>query len=212
MIKIENLVHKYTIWKDENTKSEKTVLDGISLDIPSGQFVAILGPNGSGKSTLAKHLNVDYLWNHSAATVLQSTLAHSLNVRNTPTLVVEMGVGLRVTKEYCDQLTAGLFNLMSHLGIWDGACPEVKEPIVSTDGEVHFVNAEASGFFIPCVEHWKHLEQGDHIGDIIDPLNGEVLARLTSPCRGMLFTLREHPNVMEGSLIARVLGGVTVDE
>ena len=58
MIKIENLVHKYAIWKDENTKSEKTVLDGISLDIPSGQFVAILGPNGSGKSTLAKHLNV----------------------------------------------------------------------------------------------------------------------------------------------------------
>lgn len=58
MIKIENLVHKYTIWKDENIKSEKTVLDGISLDIPSGQFVVILGPNGSGKSTLAKHLNV----------------------------------------------------------------------------------------------------------------------------------------------------------
>lgn len=58
MIKIENLVHKYTIWKDNNSKNYETALDGISLDIPSGQFMAILGPNGCGKSTLARHLNV----------------------------------------------------------------------------------------------------------------------------------------------------------
>ena len=46
MIKISSLVHKYTIWQDENIKSEKTALDGISLDIPSGQFLAILGRMG----------------------------------------------------------------------------------------------------------------------------------------------------------------------
>ena len=38
MIKIENLVHKYTIWKDENTKSEKTVLDGIFRLVSLWQF------------------------------------------------------------------------------------------------------------------------------------------------------------------------------
>ena len=57
MIRIENLVHQYTVWESDSQKSKKTVLDGISLDIPSGQFLAVLGPNGCGKSTLAKHFN-----------------------------------------------------------------------------------------------------------------------------------------------------------
>ncbi|HZK71652.1 MAG TPA: energy-coupling factor transporter ATPase [Clostridia bacterium] len=32
-------------------------LDGITLDIPKGQFVVVLGRNGSGKSTLARNMN-----------------------------------------------------------------------------------------------------------------------------------------------------------
>ena len=37
-----------------------TVLKGISLDIPSGQFVGLMGPNGAGKSTLIKILDGVY--------------------------------------------------------------------------------------------------------------------------------------------------------
>ncbi len=42
---------------DEEIQVPKNVLEGVSLDIYKGEFVAILGHNGSGKSTIAKHFN-----------------------------------------------------------------------------------------------------------------------------------------------------------
>ncbi|MBQ4050448.1 MAG: energy-coupling factor transporter ATPase [Oscillospiraceae bacterium] len=42
---------------DEEGTPPVVVLKGMDLQIPKGQFVAVLGHNGSGKSTLAKHFN-----------------------------------------------------------------------------------------------------------------------------------------------------------
>ncbi len=40
-----------------DTKGSVLVLDRLNIQVPKGQFLAVLGHNGSGKSTLAKHLN-----------------------------------------------------------------------------------------------------------------------------------------------------------
>ncbi|MCQ2558725.1 MAG: M14 family metallopeptidase [Oscillospiraceae bacterium] len=156
---------------------------------------------------LAKYLNMDFVWVHAAATVLESTLAHSLNSLNTPTLVVEMGIGMRTTTEYGDRLVVGILALMAHLGMWDLPVSPVSPPIVSSDGSVSFINAPCAGMFFPTSHHTSYVEAGQQIGVVADPLTGETCAVLKSPVTGLLFTLREYPVVYEGSLIARILGG-----
>ncbi|CUH91900.1 energy-coupling factor transporter ATPase [Herbinix luporum] len=58
MIKVRDLAYEY-IRRDEegNVESINRAIDGVSLDVKRGDFIAILGANGSGKSTLAKHIN-----------------------------------------------------------------------------------------------------------------------------------------------------------
>jgi hypothetical protein len=155
---------------------------------------------------IASMMNVDFIWVHGTSTVLESTLAYSLNSTGTPTLVVEMGVGMRITKEYCLQLVDGIFNTMRNMGIWQGEVNEVRKPIIADESEsVVFFNAPKSGIFLPTAKHWKMLEVGDEVGCILDPLEGDVLCRITAEDRGILFTIREYPVVDEGSLVGRLL-------
>ena len=155
---------------------------------------------------LAKECNVDFIWVHGAATVLESTFAYSLNHIGTPVLVVEMGVGMRISQGYGDQMVDGIFSLMKHLGIWSGEVKKPRKPIISTDWQdVYYLNASTGGLFIPRTKHWTPLSKGDLIGEIVDPLQGIVLDTVTAPADGILFTLRDYPVVDEGSLLGRVL-------
>ncbi|MEE5993406.1 MAG: M14 family metallopeptidase [Oscillospiraceae bacterium] len=153
----------------------------------------------------AKLMNVDFIWVHESATVLESTLAHTLNTRGTKTLVVEMGVGMRITKEYGQQIFDGILNLMHHLGIWKGEIKPVREPIVSLNRKVGFINSDAAGIFVPCVSFGDTVKKGDDIGDVLNPLTSEIVEKVKAVCDGMIFTLREYPVVYGGSLLARIL-------
>ena len=153
----------------------------------------------------ARMMNVDLVWIHESATVLESTLAHTLNTRGTKTLVVEMGVGMRITKEYCRQLFDGILNLMKQLGMWKGETAPVREPIISEGRKVGFVNSDAAGIFVPCADFGDSVKKGDHIGDVVDPLTSQIVEKVEAVCDGMIFTLREYPVVYGGSLLARII-------
>ena len=58
MVQADNLSFEYIRRNEEGeVESISKAIDGVSMTITKGDFVAILGHNGSGKSTLAKHIN-----------------------------------------------------------------------------------------------------------------------------------------------------------
>lgn len=50
-------------------------------------------------------------------------------------------------------------------------------------------------------------KKGEIIGIVQNPLMGATEEEVVAPTDGILMTLREHPSVTEGSLVARVIGG-----
>ena len=155
----------------------------------------------------AQQMGINFIWIHQAATVLESTLAHSLNSTGTPCLVAEMGVGGRISHSMCQHLVDGIQNLMYEMGIWS------QQPDPSSIGRsvicqgadsVAFINAATSGVFVTEIHNDIDVRQGQVIGQIISPLTGQVISQVIAPCDGLLFTIRAYPMVYEGSLLARI--------
>lgn len=167
--------------------------------------VRISRSNANELVPLAEKLGIDFIWVHDAVTVLESTFSHALNAVGTKTLVVEMGVGMRITKAYGQNLAKGILNFMAHVGIIDEPICPCKTSISTQNSAVHFINASEAGIFIPALEHNVTVKKGEKLGEIIDPMEGVSKESLLSPCDGLLFTIREYPVVYEGSLLARIL-------
>ena len=153
----------------------------------------------------AKLMNVNMIWKNATKTVDESTLGYSLNMLGTPTIVVEMGIGNHINQKNGIQLTDGIFRLMTHLGIWEEDSIQVSEPLVSSDGEIEFIRADESGVFLPCISYNCKVKTGDKIGDIINPLSGEIVKSYYASVCGLVFSLREYPMVYAGSLLARII-------
>lgn len=154
---------------------------------------------------LAMLLNVRLVWKRAPTLELASTLAHALNERGVPTIVVEMGSGMRVSEEHGVWLVEGILRLLEHLHAWSGPTIISPYPLVSQGDNVVDLVTERPGLFLPRATHGSEVWRGQEVGVVVDPLCGETIQEVYSPCDGLLFSLRAYPLVQPGSLLARVL-------
>lgn len=155
----------------------------------------------------AARMNTDVIWVHPSSTVMDGSLAYSLNEIGVKSMVVESGVAMKIDYTYANQIVDGLFSLMEYMGIWEGNAENTHMPKIARDADVAYINAESSGIFIPEVKHSGAVKKGDVIGEIVNVLTGSVEETIVTPRSGIVFSLREYPVIEEGSLVARIFGG-----
>lgn len=156
---------------------------------------------------IAKCLNLDMIWVHPSTSVLNGSLAYSLNQIGVKSMVIESGTAYRINKDYCNEIVDGLFCLMKDMGIWTGSVISKKDNKVIYDNDIMYINAESSGIFIPEVSVFSRVKKGNVIGCIVEVITGSVEEIVYATADGMICSLRDYPVIEEGSLLARIVGG-----
>ena len=154
----------------------------------------------------ARALNTDMIWIHPSNQVKQGSLVYELNRIGVRSFVTESSYAYKINKDYGNQLVDGIFALMKEMGIWTGETSVPREPLVTNDAEMTFINSDVSGIFIPEVTVSSFVRKGSQIGTVIDVITGSVEEVVTAPRDGVISALREYPAIEEGSLLARIVG------
>lgn len=162
---------------------------------------------------LARRLNPNFVWVQQTAP--KAGLSYHLNRQGTPCLVIETGIGLRLTPAFTDRLFTGILNLWQHLGVVSRDLPLAgidHNPPIVYDDEIHDLNAATAGLFLPAAAHGSRVEAQSVLGRIVSPFEGGTLEEIRAPADGVLVSLREYPLVYEGSLVARVVDRHAMEE
>ncbi len=138
---------------------------------------------------------------------VQGTLAYNLFQNGIDVMVVRAGQGYPLDFNRSTQVLDSLVRLMLQLGVVQGPLPNEPgsaAPEVCSTETIKLIYAERPGLFVPTTVSGSRLRAGDLLGEIIDPLKGEVVETIAAPSEGILISLRNHPVVLQASLIARI--------
>jgi predicted deacylase len=162
---------------------------------------ALVRVKNDRSAELAQRANVHVVWKRSPGPAAPSTFAHQFP----GTIVIEGGAGNRLSQGVGRQLTRGVLSILSTLGVIASAEAPATEPITVTDEQVRRVRAERGGLFLPGCDLWDEVDEGQRIGSLIDPATGAHIQEIASPVTGRVLALREHPVVLAGDMVARVV-------
>ena len=148
----------------------------------------------SAQLTKAKDLEV--------VSVRQGTLSATLQQAGVDSLVIAAGHSHHLDPLLAQQLCESLIRLGLHLGVLRG--PALPAPPGHQAQRVRTVFSQRAGVWLGRAMLGRGVQREDPLGEVVDPLSGEVLELVTAPAAGLVMSLRHQPLVQAGAMVARV--------
>lgn len=137
---------------------------------------------------------------------VQGSLAFNLAQVGIEALVVRAGGGLRLDIPYCNQVLTALIRLALNMGVISGPPLDKAEiPQIAPAQDFQNLHVHFPGFFVPDIALGASVRLGQTLGQVIDPLSGQLREEIITPTAGTIVALRTHPVILQGSLVARLL-------
>ena len=76
---------------------------------------------------------------------------------------------------------------------------------IITDSNQITIKAEKAGIYYKIKNSNEEVSRGDHLADILDPYDGTVLSRITSPVSGTIFFAHNKPLVLQNSPLFKII-------
>ncbi len=155
----------------------------------------------TGNQALATGLPLS--WVQPREDLRQGSLEKTLQQQGVDCLLLTGGQAQQLDPGMAEQLQAGMVRLALHLGILHGPLlPPVHPP--RQVRQVQVCLAERAGLWLPSVRPGDLLLVQQSLGEVVDPLTGELLQLVSTKTSGYVMSLHIRPLVTQGSLLVRV--------
>jgi len=122
-----------------------------------------------------------------------TTLNYNWQIWETDAFSVYSNTTSRIDIESAEMVVDGIERFMICRGILQGTPATVKESRVFEYDELLNIRSSQAGLYHSLVAHNSHVDQGQPLGQVIDPCTGDILETLVSPVDGVIFFQHNEP-------------------
>jgi len=105
----------------------------------------------------------------------------------------------------CSEVVAAILRFMYSIGaITEKSVPGYKTEIIN-ESDIYQIRSSAGGIFRADVPTGSPVEQGQVIGRIIDPIDGETISQITTEYAGTVFFEYNQPLINESTMCFKII-------